>query len=132
MGEEVSRRIEELGEVASLPEDASRLFEDALNNDAHAQTRLAALTEQIEALRTERSALTYDEALLARGDDINQLHERRIQVRAEKADLPKRRAELASAEDNLERLAAELDWQLDDSSQIVLRLCRQPFAAFAL
>jgi len=119
---DLSRRIGELGEVVSLPEDASLLLNNALNAVSHAQTRLVALTEQIEALGKERAALTYDEALLARSDDIDQLHERRIQVRVGKADLPKRRAELAAAEGSLKRLAAELDWQLDDTDQILTRL----------
>ncbi len=118
---EASKRIEELGEVIPLPEDASRQFEEAATNDAHAQTRLSALTDQIEALRAERSALTFDENLLSRGEDINQLHERRIQVRNGKSDLPKRRAELAAAEAELKLLAAELDWQADDSSQVLTR-----------
>ena len=119
---ELSRRIGELGEVVSLPDDASVLLNEALNADSHAQIRLAALTEQIEALGKERAALTYDEAFLARSDDIDRLHERRIQVRAGKADLPKRRAELAIAEGSLKRLAAELDWQLGDPDQILARL----------
>ncbi|MGH9771482.1 MAG: AAA family ATPase [Candidatus Acidiferrales bacterium] len=119
---EANKRIEELDEVISLPETASRELEEALNNDALAQTRLAALTEQIDALRAERLALTYDEALLARSDDINRLHERRIQVRDGKSDLPKRRAELAAAEGELKRLAAELDWQTNDSGQILARI----------
>jgi DNA repair exonuclease SbcCD ATPase subunit len=119
---ELSGRIGELGDVVSLPEDASVLLSEALNADSHAQTRLTALNEQIESLGKERGALTYDEALLARSYDIEQLHERRIQVRAGKADLPKRRAELAIAEGNLKRLAAELDWQPGDADQILARL----------
>jgi uncharacterized protein YhaN len=119
---DLSRRIGELGDVVSLPEDASVLLNEAMNADSHAQTRLAALTEQIGALGKERGDLTYDESLLARSDDIEQLHERRIQVRAGKADLPKRRAELAIAEGHLNRLAAELDWQLGGADLILARL----------
>lgn len=93
-----SRRIGELGSVILLPESASVLLGGALNEDAHAQTRLVALNEQTEALRNERSGLNYDEAILARGEDIRRLHELRIEVRREKASLPNRRAELAAAE----------------------------------
>jgi hypothetical protein len=72
-----------------------------------------------QTLTRERSALAYDEALLARADDINRLHERRIQVQAGATDLPKRRAELAAAESHMKRLAAELEWASDNSDKII-------------
>jgi len=117
-----SERILELGEVALLPEDAAVRLGSALNEDAHAETRLVALTEQIEALRNELSGLSYDDAILGRSEDIKRLHERRIQVRAEKVDLPKRRAELAAAEADLRRIETELGWRLDDIGEIIARL----------
>ena len=79
------------------------------------------MNEQIAALQAERAALTFDQALLARADDIQQLHDRRIQIRAGKADLPKRRAELAGAEATLNRLAAELEW-CGDIDQLIARI----------
>lgn len=123
---DLSRRIAELGDVVPLPEDAARLLQDALDDETQARIRLTTLTEQIEALRSERSALSYDERLLARGDDIRILNERRIQVRAGRSDLPKRRAELTAAESELKRMAAELDWQADDSAQIAARIPPRP------
>ena len=65
--------------------------------------------------------MAYDQALLSRADDIQQLHDRRIQIRAGKADLPKRRAELAGAEATLNRLAAELEWA-GDIDQLIARI----------
>lgn len=106
----------------TLPENAAAYLEMNLNDDAHAQTRLQTLNEQIEALRQERGALSYDENLLARTVDIERLHEMRIKVRTGKADLPKRRAELATEEATLTRLAAELDWQVADCGQIIAKL----------
>lgn len=53
--------------------------------------------------------------------DVQQLHDRRIQIRAGKADLPKRRAELAGAEATLNRLAAELEWS-GDIDQLIARI----------
>src|SRR3546814_19040015 len=50
------------------------------------------------------------------------LHERRIKIRDGKADLPKRRAELASAEADLRRLATELEWDADDVDQLIGRI----------
>ena len=75
-----------------------------------------------EALQGERAALAYDQALLLRADDIEQLHERRIQIRAGKTDLPKRRAELARAEADLNRLATELDWKTGGVDQLIARI----------
>ena len=46
-----------------------------------------------------------------------------------KADLPKRRAELAVEEENLRRLAAELEWQADDIDQLVARIPTKPSGA---
>jgi hypothetical protein len=59
--------------------------------------------------------------LLARGEDIKQLHDRRIEIRAGKADLPKRRAKLAGAQATLNRLAAELEWT-GDVDQLIARI----------
>jgi hypothetical protein len=75
---ELNAAIEALGEVIALPESASRVLESALNDDNQAAARLATVVEQIDSLTRERSALAYDEALLARADDINRLHERRL------------------------------------------------------
>ena len=79
------------------------------------------MSEQIAALEAECAALIFDDALLARAEDIAQLRDRRIQVRAGKADLPKRRAELAAAEATLNRLAGELEWS-GDIDQLIARI----------
>lgn len=105
-----------------LPEDAMHSLDQAELEDAQARARLETLTEQLEAVREERAALTCDEGLLLRAEDIQQLHERRIQVRAGKSDLPKRRAELAGAEADLRRLAAELEWEAEDLDRLLARL----------
>ena len=119
---ELTQNIAALGDVIALPENAAADLEKHLNDEAHAQTRLQTLNEQIEVLRNERAALSYDEALLARKADIDRTHEMRIKVRAGKSDLPKRRSELATEEAALRELAAELDWQQADSGQIIAKL----------
>jgi uncharacterized protein YhaN len=116
---ELNAAIESLGQVIALPEDASRVLESALDDDNQAAARLSTVTEQIVSLTAERAALAHDEALLTRADDINRLHERRIQVHAGMADLPKRRAELAAAESHLKRLAVELEWLSDGADNII-------------
>jgi uncharacterized protein YhaN len=111
-----------LGKITLLPQDALQSLERAEREDAQAAARIETLTEQLEAGRKERTALTCDEVLLLRAEEIQQLHERRIQVRTGKADLPKRRAELASSEAELRRLAAELEWDTSDIDRLLARL----------
>jgi uncharacterized protein YhaN len=118
---ETEAAIQSLGKVRPFAVDASQQLEKAAKDDADAASRIATLNEQIAALQTERMALAYDQALLARAEDIQQLHDRRIQIRAGKADLPKRRAELAGAETTLNRLAAELEWT-GDIDQLIARI----------
>ena len=43
-------------------------------------------------------------------------------MQKEKTDLPHRRAELASAEENLRRLAEELEWKADAVETLVKRI----------
>jgi uncharacterized protein YhaN len=107
---ETEAAIRALDMVIPFDGGAAQLLEKAAKDDAEAASRIAMLNEQITALQAERSTLAFDQTLLARADDIQQLHDRRIQVRAGKADLPKRQAELAGAESTLNRLAAELEW----------------------
>lgn len=118
---ETESAIQALGAVTSLDADASRLLERAAKDDAEAASRIATLNEQTASLQAERATLDYDGPLLVRADDIQHLHDRRIQIRAGKADLPKRRAELAGAETTLNRLAAELEWN-GDINQLIARI----------
>lgn len=116
---ELNADIAVLGAVIPLSEDAFQTLEAAEQEGANATARLETLTEQVEKDRAQRAELMYDEALLLRAEDIKQLQERRIQVLAEKADLPKRRAELAGAEAQLRRLAEELEWDASDIDRLV-------------
>jgi uncharacterized protein YhaN len=118
---EAQNAIDALREVIPFDADASKVLEKAATDEAAATARIAALSEQIAALEAECAALIFDDALLARAEDIAQLRDRRIQVRAGKADLPKRRAELAAAEATLNRLAGELEWS-GDVDQLIARI----------
>lgn len=118
---ETQSAIDSLREVISFDADASKILEKAAKDEAAATARIATLSEQIAALQAGCAALIFDESLLARAEDIAQLRDRRIQVRAEKADLPKRRAELAAAEATLKRLGGELEWS-GDIDQLIARI----------
>ena len=119
---ELDKTIADLGEAAALPENARQILLAAERDDDSAATRVETLTGQLEAACAERSALTYDEALILHEHDIEQIHERRIRVRDGRADLPKRHAELAGAEADLRRLAAELEWNARDVEQLIGRI----------
>ncbi|MCK1335766.1 AAA family ATPase [Bradyrhizobium sp. 38] len=118
---EIQSAVDALREVIPFDADASKILEKAAKNEAGATARIATLSEQIVALEAECTALIFDEAFLARAEDIAQLRDRRIQVRAGKADLPKRQAELAAAEATLNRLAGELEWS-EDVDQLIARI----------
>ena len=122
----LSDEIAALGDVLLLPEDAVSALDDAIREDNAAAARIETLTEEIETLQKERSELSYDEVLLVRADDIDRLHERRIQIRVGRIDLPKRRTELTIAEARLARLAAELEWETGDSSNTMRRIPTRP------
>lgn len=119
---ELDKMIDNLGEVTALPEDALQILQDVERDDESATARIETLMDQLESVRAERSNLTYDEALILHEHDIKQLHELRIKVRDGRADLPKRRAELAHAEADLRRLAVELDWDEIDVDQLIGRI----------
>jgi uncharacterized protein YhaN len=123
---QLAGEIEALGDATLLPEGAASALDEAIRDDGTANTRIETLTEEIVKLQKERSELSYDEPLLIRADDIARLHERRIQIRVGRTDLPKRRTELASAEAQLARLATELEWATDDSGAIMRRIPTRP------
>lgn len=118
---ETESAIQTLGTVIPFDVDAAQVLEKAATDEAAATARIAGLSDQISTLEAERAALVFDNGLLARAEDIAQLRDRRIQTRAGKADLPKRRAELAAAEATLNRLAAELEWS-GDTDQVIARI----------
>jgi uncharacterized protein YhaN len=85
---ETESAIQTLGVVIPFDADAAKTLEQAAKDEAAATVRIAALSEQIAVIEAERAALTFDDTLLARAQDIAQLRDRRIQIRAGKADCP--------------------------------------------
>ena len=115
----LERQIAELGKVVSLPEDARQLLEESEWNESKSSTQIEMLSGHLDEARKELGTLTYDEQLVLRADDIGQLHERRIEIRRGRADLPKRQAELDAAEADLRVLAAELGWQAKVAGELI-------------
>lgn len=124
--QELDRLLEELGDVFALPDDAAGLMADAERKDAEAATRIGTLTEQLRRAEEAGERLTYDETIIQRKADVRQACERRIEVRAEKADLPKREAELHAAESNLKGDAAELGWRDGTAVALIERISSRP------
>ncbi len=116
---ELDRELAELKDAPELPADASQVLEAAEREHAETSRVLTHVGEQIEGVRHEREQLVCDDRIIAREADIAELDERRITVREGKADLPKRRAELANLEESVRRLARELGWEADDPQELI-------------
>lgn len=111
--------IQKLGDVSAIPQDSRETLQRA-ERDVQVAARI--VKDQEVALRrakSERAALGWDESLLLRAKDVDRLYERWIQVRAEKADLPKREAELAAEEGKLRAFASELGWTGESIADII-------------
>ncbi|MBG05590.1 MAG: DNA double-strand break repair Rad50 ATPase [Rhodospirillaceae bacterium] len=124
--QELDGLLNAIGGVIELPEDAAVLVAEAERNEAQIGTSIDTLREQLQRAEEELEKLTYDETILQRAVDIRQVCERRIEIRGEKADLPKREAELHAAENQLKGDAAELGWRDGDSGALIDRIPPRP------
>ena len=120
--QEVDSEIGKLEGVIALPEDAAEVVAVAERGDTGAAARIATLQEQLERTEKNLEELTFDATLVQRAKDVDQLHERRIEIRGEKADLPKRKAELNAAEEALRANASELEWEETHSAALIERI----------
>ena len=117
--QELETAIAALGTVAPLPEAAAQQLGEAERGVFEATTRIDTLGGQLRQTREELAGLSSDTALLLRGDDVQLLHERRIEIRRAQKDLPRRQAELGTAEAELLVLAGELGWQPNDVESVI-------------
>ncbi|MFT7220094.1 MAG: hypothetical protein ACI8Z1_001711, partial [Candidatus Azotimanducaceae bacterium] len=120
--QELNLAIAELDGTASLTEDAKDILNAADRKVGTASVKLETLTGQLEQAKQELVTLTFDEALLRRTDDVRHLDERRIEIRSERADLPKREAELNAAEQALRGLASEIGWKEAGIENLIERI----------
>lgn len=118
----IEAAITELGDVADIPADAAKTLRQAGEDLRLATRRLNEQRSELERGRKERASLTWNDALLLRKEEIGRLHEMRIQVHAEKMDLPKRLRDLHSVEDKIRDLAVELGWDAGDIGELLNRI----------
>ncbi len=116
---ELEQKIEELGAVPSVPEDARRRLEGDESQHDKASTSMEVLVKRLEKERRERESLHYDQSLLQRAEEIERLREWRSRVAGGKSDLPALRADLDGAEEELKRLATELQWDTRDTNALI-------------
>jgi uncharacterized protein YhaN len=119
---ETDRELAGLADVPALPDDAEQRLTEAERACGETAARIESVSEQLEALRQERAALRYDEAIILRARDIAQLEEQRIEVRGEKNRLPELETGLAVKEAGLRRLAGALEWDDKDLNELVARI----------
>lgn len=112
----------ELKGVADLPADAREKLGKSEQELRDAARRLEEQRKELDDARRSREALQWNAALLLRKEDIERLHEQRIQVQAERSDLPKRQRDLASAEETIREWASELGWELSGITALIGRI----------
>lgn len=117
--QELKTEIRAHGSVMPLPEGAAGELTEAERALFEATTRIDTLSGQLRQAREGLDGLSGDPALLQRADDVQLLHERRIETRRARADLPKRQAELDAAEAQLRVLAREIGWANDGLEAVI-------------
>lgn len=120
--QELDGLLEALGDVVALPEDAVGVVAEAERKDAEIDARISTLMEQLQRAEMALKKLNYDETINQRAADVRQVCEQRIEIRGERASLPKREAELDAAERELKNDAIELGWQDEDSAVLIERI----------
>ncbi len=116
---------EELGALEGavpLPEDAAAVLAEAEREDSLAAARRTTLQEKLQQAEETLETLTFDERLIRQAEEIRRIAERGIEVRSGKTDLPKREAELASAEGKLRADAGKLGWGEEDAAALAARI----------
>jgi uncharacterized protein YhaN len=118
----IEEQLLSLGEATCLAPDAFSQLDQAERELRDAATGIETLQERLKVAEQERSEIQCDEALLLREDEVQQLHQRRIEVNKAKTDLSHRRTDLENAQASLRRLAEELGWDSIDIEALITRI----------
>ncbi len=118
----LGKELDEITDVVTLRGDEDERYHDARSRFAKGEGSIATLWEKADKLVAEKEALTTDDALTSRSDDIRLLNERRIELGPERDDLPKRRDDLRRLIGDLRKLAAKLGWTQSDDDALLQRV----------
>ena len=119
---ELRQKIEALGDVVVLAEDAAEQLSQAEQQEAKIRAQVDILAPQRQEAQEALEGITFDEAFVRRADEIVRLNEQRIAVRSGREDLPKRRDEYCLELESLARLAAEIGWEFGEPSELIERI----------
>lgn len=114
------------GEVPLLEQGAAGFYGKSLRDLTLATADINRLRDEIAQLRLESEGQHVDRGILARADDITQLNELRLQFRAYRADMSKRRVEVAALLQQVYDLTRDLGWVADTEEALAQRLPAVP------
>ena len=114
--------IESLENVTELPEDAASRLDRAKREEHELKIRIDSLSPRLEEDTRTLSTIEYDEAMVERAEEVQNLNERRIAVLNEKEDLPNRQKELQTELSTLTRLAKEIGWSFVEPIELIERI----------
>ena len=119
---DLKREISALGDVIELAEGAGKQLHEAERQDADARAQVGILTPQLEEALQARGAISVDESLVRRADEITRLNERRIAVGSAREDLPQRRHEYRIELKSLATMAADVGWDFEEPHGLIERI----------
>lgn len=119
---DLDRQITELGEVASLPEDAADQLSTAEHEIATATASLILFEEQAADLQKKIKDLHPNDSILFRGADIEALSGMRQQLRNHESDIGKREEEIRVLWQSIQESMRQLGWPEEDEDALAQRL----------
>jgi len=119
---ELDRQLAELGDVVLLPENAADLLANAEHEITIATQSLNLFEKQTEELQEKIEALHPDKSILARALDIEELSDRRQQLRNHESDIVKREEEIRGLWQTVEDSVRQLGWREEGEDAIANRL----------
>ena len=105
-----------------LPDNARQIFEQASRQGALVQAEMMRLQTALSELDQALAAITLDNPVLARADEITRLDEARVQCHDHPARLQRHQEKLQMLRARVKALAAELDWPAEDEAAMARRL----------
>ncbi|MDP1558317.1 MAG: AAA family ATPase [Nitrosomonas sp.] len=118
--------LAKLGEVIELPTDAARQFAGMELALARANQEFELYQKQRDSIQRQLKQIHLDENLLKYQADIEQLSERRQQLRDHGTNIVKRQQEIKSHWQHIETLAHQLGWTAQDEKWLTNRLPALP------